>query len=76
MKTVDIKRDNEGQVLHIPEQFAIDDDKVYIKKTGNVISIIPYHDAWRNLHESLHLFTNDFMESRDQPGQQNRESLD
>ena len=67
--TIDIKNQSGKQSIEIPEQFKIDDDdKVYIRKTGNVISIIPYHSAWQNLTDSLQNFTEDFMEERKQPG--------
>jgi len=67
--TIDIKNQSGKQSIEIPEQFKIDDDdKVYIRKTGNVISIIPYHSAWQNLTDSLQNFTEDSMEERKQPG--------
>ncbi|TVQ90910.1 MAG: AbrB/MazE/SpoVT family DNA-binding domain-containing protein [Bacteroidetes bacterium] len=53
----------------------INDDKVYIKKVGNTLYVIPYHNPWQNLFESLEFFTSDFMDERNQPDKQNRESL-
>lgn len=64
------------QAIEIPELFKINDNKVYLKKTGNIISIIPFHNAWQNLHESLDAFTPDFMEQRVQPQQQERKPFD
>ena len=54
----------------------IDDDKVYLKKVGNALYIIPYHKPWQNLFESLDSFTSDFMDERDQPQDQKRELFD
>ena len=54
----------------------IDDDKVYIKKVGNSIFIIPFHNPWQNLIDSTNSFTADFMENRDQPENQHRETFD
>jgi antitoxin VapB len=34
----------------------------------------PYHDAWQSLFESLDQFSDDFMDDREQPDQQQRES--
>ena len=69
-------KNNEGiQFIEIPENFKIDDSKVFLKKNGNIISIIPYHSAWQNLYESLEQFTPDFMDERRQPHQQNRETF-
>ena len=54
----------------------IKDDKVYLKKIGNSLYIIPFHNPWQNLIESCDNFTPDFMETRKQPKDQKRESLD
>jgi len=73
---VDIQDNLGTQAIEIPAMFKINDDKVYLKKTGNIISIIPYHNAWQNLQDSLDAFTPDFMEDRAQPEQQNRKTFD
>ena len=73
--TIEIKKQAGVQVIELPEQFAIDDDKVYLKRTGNIISIIPFHNAWQNFHQSIDEFSEDFMTERNQPPAQHRESL-
>jgi len=73
---VEIEETNNFQDIKIPEKFKIDDNKVYIKKTGNVIYIIPYHNAWESLLDAANKFSDDFMEKRDQPLNQNRETFD
>ena len=65
-----------GQAIQIPESLKIEYSKVYLKKTGNVIHIIPYNNAWQNFYDSLSGFSTDFMEERNQPLHQQRESLD
>jgi antitoxin VapB len=60
----------------LPDDFKINDDKVYLKKVGNVIYVIPYHNAWQSLVSSVNEFTDDFMQEREQPGDQKRESID
>ena len=76
IETIDIKSNRGVQAIRIPKKMRIDDDKVYLKKVGNTIYIIPYHKPWQNLIESTASFTADFMEERNQPIQQLRESLD
>ncbi|MDB4921337.1 hypothetical protein [Mucilaginibacter sp.] len=76
-EVVDIEIQNNFQDIKIPEKFKIDDDKVYMKKTGNVIYIIPYHDAWKSMIDATNEFPDDFMENRNQPtDQQQRETFD
>ncbi len=73
--TIDIKKQAGVQAIELPEQFSIDDDKVYLKRTGNVISLIPFHNAWQNLFQSIDEFSEDFMDKRNQPATQSRELL-
>jgi antitoxin VapB len=75
-ETIDIKSKKGSQAISIPKQMKINDDKVYLKKVGNVLYIIPFHNPWQNLIESTDSFTSDFMDSREQPDNQNRESFD
>ena len=76
IKIVDIQIENGVQAIELPEGFTINDNKVYLKKTGNIISIIPYHSPWQNLQDSLSQFSSDFMENRNQPAQSPREAFD
>jgi len=73
IETVHIRNKSGKQDIRIPEHLRIDDDRAYLKKTGNSITIIPYHEPWKNLIESLDLFTPDFMENRYQPEPENRD---
>lgn len=64
-----------SQVIKIPENFKINDDKVYLKKVGDTLYIIPFHNPWQSMVDSLDKFSEDFMDDRQQPGQQSRESF-
>lgn len=76
IESVQIQNAKGLQAINIPENFKINDDKVYIKKIGNVIYLIPFHNPWQNLMDSLQEFTPDFMENRNQPPIQTREPFD
>jgi len=76
ISTIDINNNKGTQAIRIPKQMRINDDKVYLKKVGNTLYLIPYHSPWQNLIDSTNSFTADFMDERDQPAQQQRESLD
>jgi len=75
-ETIDIKNKKGFQAINIPNRMKINDDKVYLKKVGHAIHIIPYHNPWQNLLESLDLSTSDFMDERNQQGNQPRESFE
>lgn len=75
-QAIEIQNSPEGQSIKIPDSFQLDDDKVYVKKVGNVLYIIPFHDPWQNLIDSVEEFTPDFMDDRNQPTEQDRELID
>lgn len=75
-ETIDIKSKKGDQAIRIPQRMRINDDKAYLKKVGNVLYIIPFHDPWQNLFDSLDSFTSDFMDSREQPNNHHRELFD
>ena len=54
----------------------INDDKVYLKQIGNALYIIPFHNPWHSLVDSIDSFTSDYMNNREQPIDQKRESFD
>jgi len=76
--TIDIKDISGFQSIEIPDNFKINDDKVYLKKVGNALYIIPFHKPWQNLIDGASEFSQDFMENRDQDQDQDqiRESFD
>lgn len=75
IEEVEIENISGNQFIRIPENFKIDDNRVYLKKMGNSIFIIPFHNPWGSLIEGVNLFTEDFMERRNQPSLDNRESF-
>ncbi len=75
-ETIEIKNKRGVQAIRIPKRMKINDDKVYLKKVGNSIFIIPFHNPWQNMIDSLDSFTSDFMDNREQPQNQQRESFD
>jgi len=73
---IEIENNSKGQAIKIPDQFKINDSKVYIRKMGNGLYIIPYHTPWQSLFERLEQFSEDFMDDRNQSPEQKRDSLD
>ena len=64
-----------SQAVRLPKEFRFSGDDVFIKKIGNMVVLFPKDDPWAPLANSLDQFTDDFMETRDQPTQDSRENL-
>ena len=75
IETIKIEQISGKQIIKIPENLKIDDDKVYLKKVGNLLYVIPFHNPWQSTINSLDEFSEDFMNERDQPSNQTRESF-
>ncbi len=75
MKTAKIFQNGQSQAVRLPKEFRFDDSEVFIKKSGNVVQLIPRSDSWSSLFGSLKKFSCDFMAEREQPAMDKRESF-
>jgi len=75
MKMAKLFKNGQSQAVRLPKEFRFEGTQVYIKRVGNAVLLLPEQDSWQLLFDSLGLFSDDFMESRDQPEQQEREEL-
>ena len=75
MKTAKIFQNGQSQAVRLPKEFRFDDSEVFIKKSGNVVQLIPRSDSWNSLFGSLKKFSRDFMNDRVQPELDKRESF-
>ena len=75
MQTAKIFINGRSQAVRLPKEFRFSGNDVFIKKIGNIVLLIPKDDPWASLADSLDQFTDDYMETRDQPAQQSRKSL-
>lgn len=75
MKTARIFQNGQSQAVRLPKEFRFKDDHVYVKKSGNVVILIPAKDSWESLFDSLDKFSDDFMTERKQPKVQVRETF-
>jgi antitoxin VapB len=73
MQTAKLFKNGRSQAVRLPKEFRFKGDRVFIKKVGSSVVLIPYHKPWQALFESLDQFSDDFMESREQPVPQERE---
>lgn len=71
MKTAKLFKNGQSQAVRLPKEFRFEGDKVLIKKQGENVILMPIEKPWwEPLVESLSMFSEDFMEKRDQPTDQ------
>ncbi len=75
MQTAKIFINGRSQAVRLPKEFRFSDNDVFIKKIGKIVILIPKDDPWASFANSLDQFTDDYMETRDQPAQDSREPL-
>jgi len=75
MKTAKLFQNGQSQAVRLPKEFRFEDDHVFVKKSGNVVVLIPIKNSWETLIQSLDKFSDDFMVERKQPKQQKREDF-
>ncbi|GBF82789.1 antitoxin [Aphanothece sacrum] len=75
MNTAKIITENNQQFIILPNEYYLPGNEVYITKIGNTIVLTPQNNPWESLFNSLELFSEDFMEDRDQLNLQVREDL-
>ncbi len=75
MKTAKIFQNGQSQAVRLPKEFRFEDSEVFIKKSGNVVQLIPRSDSWNSLFGSLKKFSREFMSERTQPDLDKREDF-
>ena len=67
MKTAKLFHIGKSQAVRLPKEFRFVGEEVIIKRAGNAVVLIPINHPWVSLSNSLHKFSGDFMNNRDQP---------
>ena len=73
MRTAKLFRNGGSQAVRLPKEFRFEGSRVFIKKVGDAVVLLPRQDSWETLFDSLEQFTDDFMATRDQREHQVRE---
>lgn len=66
METAKLFQNGKSQAVRLPKEFRFGSDRVYIKRVGNAVVLLPYQTPWNTLLDSLSLFSADFMNERNQ----------
>ena len=73
MQTARLFKNGRSQAVRLPTEFRFDGDRVFVKRVGNAVVLVPYQEPWQSLFDSLDRFSDDYMQDREQPAQQERE---
>lgn len=74
MDTAKLFLNGQSQAVRLPKEYRFQGDRVYLKRVGNALILLPYDAPWQTLIDSLDQFSPDFMEQREQPAPQEREN--
>lgn len=75
MDTAKLFKNGRSQAVRLPKAYRFSGEKVYIKRMGKSIVLMPEEDSWESLIESTAAFSDDFMKNREQGGAQERKSM-
>ena len=75
MRTARLFINGRSQAVRLPKDCRFSGKEVYIKKLQGVVILIPKDDLWSSLVNSLDHFSDDFMDTREQPELQARDGL-
>ena len=72
MNTAKLFRNGQSQAVRLPKDYRFEGDRVWIKRVGEGVLLLPFSAPWKTLVESLDDFSDDFMADREQPPAQPR----
>ncbi len=75
MKIAKLFQNGQSQAVRLPKEFRFEGEEVFIKKVGKVTILLPIKNPWGPLLDSINKFSDDFMDTRDQPEQQERDDI-
>ena len=75
MQTAKLFVNGRSQAVRLPKEYRFSGDDVFITGYQGMVMLVPKDSPWASLIGSLGQFTGDFMEERNQPDEQQRESL-
>ncbi len=74
MNKIQLIQQGNQQIIILPEEYKFTSDEVYLKKVGDNLVIVS-ENPWQDLWDSLDLFSEDFMETREQLPLEKREKF-
>ena len=72
METAKLFQNGKSQAVRLPKKFRLNGERVYVKRVGNAVVLLPYNTPWQSLVDSLSLFSDDYLSNRKQLPSQKR----
>lgn len=76
MTTAKLFPNGQSQAIRIPKEFRFENQsEVFIAKEGEALIVFPKSSKFNILFDALDHFSDDFLNDRNQPMQENREDI-
>ena len=75
MKEAKLFMNGQSQAVRLPKEFRFQGNSVYVKRLGNYVVLIPKRNPWEKMFNACSGFSADFMETREQGDQPDRDEL-
>jgi antitoxin VapB len=76
MQTARLFNNGRSQAVRLPKEYQFTGKDVYIQKHGDAVILMPHDKVWETFIHGLNNFSEDFMQSgRNQGEEQERESF-
>lgn len=76
MREAKLFMNGRSQAVRLPKEFQLPGKSVYIRKVGGVVMLVPKEGSWDSLVNACGKFSDDFMATRDQGVDEEREPLE
>ncbi len=71
-KTAKLFKNGNSQAVRLPREYRFEGTEVIVKKVGNAVVLLPKEHFYQVMIDSLNMFSEDFMDKREQPVVQER----
>lgn len=75
MQTAKLFTNGRSQAVRLPKNCRFSGSNVYIRKFEGIVMLFPKKSPWASFVKSLDMFSDDFMSHRNQPEEQERDTL-
>jgi len=67
MLTAKVFKNGRSQAVRLPRECQFAAEEVYVSRIGDSVILFPKKNGWKILANSISQFTDDFLDSREQP---------